>query len=375
MGLDIGTAYVRATASTWGQDKLPHILASVKKESRGLRRGYVVNFDEAVEVVHATLQEIEKALKQKVRRVVLGVGGIPLSGKVGEGQIIVSRPDLEINEGDVTRAIESSELSLSDLANRQIIHTIPLSFKLDGERVMGRPEGMKGTKLEVRTFFITCLTQPLNNLTRVVERAGYVVDDLVASPLAAGLVALSPSQKAVGSALVNIGSHTTSIVVFEDGLPIGLQVFPVGSGDITNDIALGLRLPPEEAERVKLGIEPMLTTKKKLDEIIEARLSDMFELIEGQLKKLGRNGLLPAGVIITGGGSNLENIDRLAKDALRLPARVLNLDHHGPLKDPGFIVSYGLTIFGSSEEGGGFGSRLFTQTKNRFFSWLKELWP
>ncbi|MEK7505180.1 MAG: cell division protein FtsA [Patescibacteria group bacterium] len=376
VGLDIGTAYTRVTVGERGANKLPRLLATVKKDSRGLRRGYVVNFDEAVEAVRATLQEAEKVAKLKLRSVVLGIGGVPLMGKIGEGQIIVGRPDLEINEGDVTRAIEASELSLTDLANRRLIHTIPLAFKLDGERVMGRPEGMKGTKLEVKTFFVTCLTQPLNNLVKVVERAGYLVDDIVASPLAAGLVALTPSQKAVGAALVNIGSHTTSIAIFEDGLPIGLQVFPVGSADITNDIALGLRLPPEEAERVKLGIEPMLTAKKKLDEIIEARLSDMFELIESQLKKLGRNGLLPAGVIITGGGSNLDNIDKLAKDALRLPARVLTLGNESPLKDPGYLVAYGLTIFGTDQEtAGGLSRGIVGIITRKFTAWLKELWP
>ncbi len=380
VGLDIGTAFIRvAVCENLKGNKLPRVLALVKKESRGLKRGYVVNFDEAAESIRAAIAEAEKIVKVSLRSVVLGLGGVPLAGKIGEGQIIVSRADLEITEGDVTRVIEASELSLTDLSNRRIIHTIPLAFKLDGERVIGRPEGMKGTKLEVKTFFVTYLTQPLNNLVKVVEQAGLTVEDIIAAPLAAGLAALTPNQKAVGAILVNIGSQTTSIAVFEDGLPIALQIFPLGSTDITNDIALGLRLPPEEAEKVKLGIEPMLVAKKKLDEIVEARLSDMFELIEGQLKKLGRNGLLPAGVILTGGGSGLEGIEKLAKDALRLPARVLNINpdtQQLPIKDAGAIVAYGLALFGSGGENeDSFGLKMIHRTKHRFFRWVKELWP
>ncbi len=380
-GLDVGTSSIRvAVCEAVRGSKAPRVLALTKSESRGLRRGYIINAEEAAQAIRSAIAEAEKVAQTRIKHVFLGLGGVTVESKIGEGQVVVSRADSEITDNDINRVIELSELNLTDNQNGRIIHIIPLYFKLDGKKILGRPEGMRGSKLEVRTLFVTCLNQHLTNLLRAVELAGLTVEDVVASPIAASFLALSNQQKAAGVVLANIGSQTTSIAVFEEGIPVSLSILPIGSLDITNDIALGLRVPLDEAERIKIGSENVVTLKKKLDEIIEARLSDMFELIEGHLKKIGRSGLLPAGLVLSGGGAALPNLDRLAKEELKLPARVLTpvIDAAGKtqIKDPAWLVAYGLCLFGlGAELGESVGTRLFRRTKGKFLQWLRELLP
>src|ERR1035437_7050335 len=200
-------------------------------------------------------------------------------------------------------------------------------------------------------LFIPCIDHHLNDILESVEGAGIRVEDVMAAPVAASLVTLTKSQKIAGVVLCNIGAETVSIAVFENSVPVSLEIFPIGSTDITNDIALGLKVPLEEAEQIKIGaITGSSYPRKKLEEIITARLSDIFELIEAHLKKIGRNGLLPAGVIITGGGSGLNSINEIAKASLQMPSRIGTigvLDGKSSFKDATWAVAYGLCIWGA----------------------------
>lgn len=364
-----------------GGHRAPRVLTQVKRESRGLKRGYVVNFEEATESVRAAVREAERQTKTKIKKVILGIGGITLESKIVEGQVAVTKADLEVTENEVERAMEVSESNLGDFTNRKVIYALPIAFKIDGKKVPGRPLGWKGQKLEVRTLFIHCLTQHLNDLIRVATAAGLVVEDVVASPLAASTPTLMGTQKAAGCVLVNIGSQTTSLVTFEDDHLVSLQVFPIGSNDVTNDIALGLRVPLDEAERMKVGNTTTTNAKRKLDEIIEARLSDMMELIEAHLKKIGRNGLLPAGIIIVGGGASANDLEKLAKNQLKLPAKIFDPSEVGPLKnqirDSTWVVAYGLCLWGlSNDPAGNIESvKAIGAAGKNFLHWLKELWP
>jgi cell division protein FtsA len=239
---------------------------------------------------------------------------------------------------------------------------------------------MKGKKLEGKILFITCLTQHLDDLVEAVGDAGVEVQDIVASPIAASLVTLSKSQKIAGCILANIGAETLSLVVYENNLPISLEVFPIGSTDITNDIALGMRLSIEEAEAIKRGTSSdTVVSKKKLDEIIIARLRDMFDLIESHLKKIDRNGLLPAGIIITGGGSGLTTIEELAKSILRLPSRIgrLGLTGGDDIKDATWSIAYGLCLLGLGSESDDNGIRKppGSEGAKRFLSFFKQFLP
>ena len=214
---------------------------------------------------------------------------------------------------------------------------------------------MKGIKFEAKVLFVTCLEHHLHDLIETVEKTGVQVVNIMASPLAGSLAILNKTQKIAGCVLANIGSETVSLVVFENNLPISLEVFPIGGTDITNDIALGLKIPLEEAENIKLNsITNVDYSKKKLEEIVLARLSDIFDLIESHLKKIGRSGLLPAGIILTGGTSGVSTIEDLAKASLRLPSRIGSMNYSTTMKncqirDSSWSVAYGLGIWGLSD--------------------------
>jgi len=286
----------------------------------------------------------------KINNALLSVGGISLESVVSHGTATSSRASGEVSGQDIKKTATEAEENLSHLTNKRIIHRVPLRYKLDGKEVLGDPVGMIGSKLEVKMLFITCLEQHLNDLVKVVEELGVEVDDIVPSPVAAGQVALNKKQRSVGCALVNIGAETVSIAVFENDTPISLQVFPIGSTDITNDIALGLKIPLDEAEKIKISGPSGVYSKKKLDEIIEARLEDILELIESHLKKINRNGLLPAGIILTGGGAGIATIEDLAKAVLKLPSSiahpVTSMGGKSPIKDSSWLVAYGLALYG-----------------------------
>lgn len=379
-GLDIGTTSIKVVvAEHEGERQLPKVLSLVKKPSRGLRRGYIVNIEETSDAIREALTEASRETQLTIKRVVLGIGGANLDSVESEGGVAIARPDGEITEPDVERSLADAEAKLTDMHNRDIIHRIPVSFRLDGEKVLGRIESQRGQKLESKALFVTCGRQQIADFVRSVEETGVVIDRLVAAPIAAAQVTLSKVQKAAGCVLANVGSQTTSIIVYEDGIPIHLHTFPVGSTDVTNDIALGFRVPLDEAERIKRGEITPTGPKKKLDEIIEARLSDIFELIEVHLKKLRRNGLLPAGIVITGGGSHIPNIDLIAKNYLKLPAAIAQPQiaptTKNQIKDPGWAVAYGLCVFGTDSEDESLGTQILSGTKKGLIRWLKELMP
>ena len=356
-GIDIGTYHIKVVicdTSEKNEKGFPKILSIGSAESRGLRHGYVVNIQDVVESIKLALAEAESRADVKVKKAFVSVGGIGLGSITTNSSIIISRADLEITALDLKKLHEQCEKDIPANAslNKKIIHSIPIQYKIDGKIVLGKPEGMKGSKLEVKTLYITCLEHHLNDIIQAVEEAGVSVQDVMASPIAASLVTLSKSQKIAGCVLTNIGAETVSIAVFENNIPVSLEIFPIGSTDITNDIALGLKVPLEEAEQIKIGaITGSSYPRKKLEEIIFARLSDIFELIEAHLKKIGRNGLLPAGIVITGGGSGLSNIEELAKVSLRLPSRIgavqLGLQEKQSYKDSTWAVAYGLCILGA----------------------------
>jgi len=362
-GLDIGSSSVRAIVVEQKKDGTLHILAAAQKESSGVKRGYINNLDDASRTISATVKSLEKISGMSIKSAIISVGGISLGSFRSRAMIRTTKADGEITDHDIKRLIAQSETGLTTMANKKIIHSIPLSFKVDNNIVYGRPTELKGVKLEVETILITCLSSHLADLVKTVESAGLSVDDIVASPLATSYATLTSQQKETGCVIVNIGASTVSVVVFEDGLPISLEVFPIGSSHITNDIALGLQIPLDEAERIKInyGTESV-SSKKKLIDIIEARLNDIFEMIENHLKKINRNQVLPAGVILTGSGSNLFSMEEIAKASLKLPAKtgilmpssnqslVITAPSTGLrdqiLNDPGWSVALGLCIFG-----------------------------
>lgn len=381
-GIDVGTYQVKVVIARYpkrgSSRSLPHILGTGYAESRGMRHGYILNEQDVAKSVRTAVAEAEKASGIPVKRAYLSVGGIGLDEIHSHGEVITSRADSEISSIDIEKAMaDSEERILEKIPNRKILHAVPLTFSVDDEKILGRPEGVKGTKFQVESLFVTCFEQHVADLMSAVESLGIAVEDVMASPIAGSLVMLTKAQKRAGCVLANIGAETVSIVVFENGTPISLKVFPIGSTDITNDIALGLRVPLEDAEKLKRGHAAGVTySKRKLDEIVSARLSDIFELIDAHLKKIKRDGLLPAGIIITGGGSGVATIQDLAKAALRLPSRVATLDPgtNGKIRDASWAVAYGLCMWGANEEEES-GIRMARATGSSIVRWFKQFLP
>ncbi|MFA6459270.1 MAG: cell division protein FtsA [Candidatus Paceibacterota bacterium] len=354
-GIDIGTYYVKvviASAKEKNEKGFPKILGIGMAESHGIRHGYVTNVEDVAASIKKALKAAEEKADTKVKKAFIGISGIGVSSITVTNSIMTSRADAEITALDLEKLHAQCERDIphSSIANRRIIYAIPLQYKIDGMPALSKPEGMKGNKIELKMLFVTCLDHHVSDLIQAVNEAGIEVEDVVAASIAAGFVTLTKAQKIAGCVLTNIGAETVSIAVFENNIPTSIEVFPIGSTDITNDIALGLKVPLEEAEQIKIGaITGSSYPRKKLEEIIAARLSDIFELIEAHLKKIGRNGLLPAGIVITGGGSALNSIDLMARAALRLPARIGTLgvtDSKSSFKDASWAVAYGLCIWG-----------------------------
>lgn len=354
-GIDVGTHYTKVVVVKYDKEKKENtIIATGISETRGMRQGYVINTDQVADSIKRATKQAENILNYKINKAYVSIGGISLNSSICSGSVMTTKADQEITSLDVEKVISNSENNL-DTTNKKIVHTIPLSYKLDGKEIFVKPEGLKGAKLEVKTLFITCLKQNLEDLITAFGLARISIEDVIASPLVTGNLILNNKQKVAGCIMVDIGAETLSTIVFENNLPISIHVHAIGSLDITKDIALGLKISLEEAETIKMGnVIGGDYSKKKVDEIIEARLDDMFELVDNNLKRIKRNELLPAGIILTGGGSGVNNIDSIAKAQLKLPSKVgasdFSLINKFKVRDNSWYTALSLALYATDEE-------------------------
>lgn len=347
-GIDIGTYHVKVVVATPPEaPELPmQIVGTGSATSRGMRHGYIIDTGEATKSVKEALSRASAAAKVSIKSARIGLGGLGLDEIRSTGEVTLTPSGGIVTDREVERAErESQKRAMPKLTNRTIIHTIPLEFRVDGTKVFGKPHGLQGTKLAVDTLLITMLTQHHDDLVEAVEAAGVEVEGVMASPLAASLVTLNRGQKTAGTVLANIGAETLSIAVFDNDIPISVKIFPIGSSDITNTIALSFQIPTGEAEQMKRGaVTGSDIPPKKMNTIIASRLRDMFALINAHLKSIGRHRLLPAGIVITGGGSGLASASDIARTVLKLPSQVGlvgNLSRTGSA-DATWAVAFGL---------------------------------
>lgn len=376
-GVDIGTHTTRVVVMGKNKDKNLCILAVGSSPTLGVRLGYITNIDLATESVRKAIKQAEDIFGSKIKRVCVSIGGINISSIISTGSTIISKADQEITHLDKEKAIDSSEENI-DIINKKIIHIIPIGYKLDGKEIYGRPEGMRGVKLEAKTFFVTCLKQNIEDIATIFALLKIEIEDIIASPIATSETLLSTRQKMAGCALIDIGAETVTMIVFENNLPISLQVFPIGSMDITKDIALGLRISLEEAESIKIGsVIGTDFSKKKIEEIIEARLSDIFELIGNHLKRIKRNELLPAGIIITGGGSYINKIEEIAKSELKLPVRIgptdTSITNKFKIRDISWHTAIGLVVHSIDTLSSGDPSKMINNNINQIKKFFKSI--
>lgn len=357
-GIDIGTHQVKVVVveefSGAGAARSLRVLGTGLAESKGLRHGYIVNKEQVEESVREAKRQAESTANMRLSTCFLSIGGISLDEARASGEAIISRADQEVSDLDIERAAGvAKEAAAPSLLNRRILHAIPLEHRLDGTKVLGSPRKMHGVRLESDYLFVTCLSQHADALVTAVENADIEVLDQMASPLAGANVLLTKEQQMKGCVLANIGAETVSIVVYDEGIPISVKVFPMGSAHVTDDIALGFRISLEEAERIKTGrLTGSMYPKKKLDDMIANRVELMFALIEKHLRTLNRRGPLPAGIIISGGGAGQGSIVDIAKNSLRLPSRLaeLRLSGDGKMRDATWAVAYGLALWGLTGE-------------------------
>ncbi len=342
-GLDIGSTAVRMAVGQYmaGERAGVHIVGVTETPSEGISKGVITSLEDAVSSVSGCLEQTERMTGIPIRRVWVGISGSHILSQESKGVVGVSRTDGEIREEDVMRAIEAARM-VATPPNYEILHVLPRTFTVDGQSGVKDPVGMTGIRLEVDTQIVQGLSSQMKNLTKCVFRAGLEIDDVVYGALASALAVTTPRQKELGVLVVNMGGATTSLAVFEEGDVLHASVLPIGSQHITSDIAIGLRTSIEVAERVKIeygscrpaefargdqidmaslgGDTPELVNRRYVAEIIEARVEEIFVRIERDLKKIARDGMLPAGIIFTGGGAKLSGIVEFAKKKLRLPA-------------------------------------------------------
>ena len=352
-GIDIGTHHTKVVVVeevVTPEGSNIHIIGTGLAQTSGMRSGYVVDAEDVAQSVRAAKQQAESIARVPIKKGFLAIGGVSLDEIRASGTTIISRADQVITELDIEKTLEAArQAAAPNFLNKKILHEIPLEFRVDGTKTLGEPYGMKGTRLEAEYLFITCLASHEALLTQVTEAADIEVVDKMASPLAGSYVTLSKDQKMKGCVLANIGAETVSVVVYDEGVPLSVKVFPLGSTNVTDDLALNFKISLEDAEKLKLGrLGGAMYPRKKVEEVIATRFRSMFESIDKHLKVIGRKGILPAGIIISGGASGQSTITDIAKTTLSLPSRVadLKVSADSKVRDATWAVAYGLALWG-----------------------------
>ena len=340
VGLDIGTSSVRCVvAHLDSEGGSPTIVGLGTAPNTGMRKGVVANLGGPAAAIDTALGEAERMSGYQVDYATVSINGSHILSVKTDGMIAVGALDHEINREDLLR-IEDVATVGKIPANREILEVVPHSYRLDGQDNIKDPLGMTGTRLEIRANVVSALAPHLHNLQKSAEMAKVDAHTIVPSVLAGAKAVLKEQQLENGVAVIDLGASTTGVAVFEEGDLQYVGIVPVGGANITNDLAIGLKTDPEVAEKVKVthavatgrssseglsvkdGDEVRTFNTSDIDEIVEARLEEIFEAIEHELKKAGRAGQLPSGVVLIGGGANMKKIAEFAKEKLGLAARV-----------------------------------------------------
>ncbi|MES2630857.1 MAG: cell division protein FtsA [Patescibacteria group bacterium] len=366
VGLDIGTTKVRTVvAHIDSSTGVPTIVGIGQAANTGMRKGVVVNLQGPGHAIDEALGEAERMSGYQVHSATLSVNGAHILTTHADGMVAVGGADHEINSDDLARIEEVSTLGKVP-ANREILDVIPHAYKLDGQDNIKDPLGMTGTRLEIDAHVISALTPYLVNVQKAAESAQVQPNNIIPTSMAAARAVLGEQQLENGVAVVDMGGTTTSVAVYEEGDLQYVGVVPIGGVNITNDLAIGLKTDPEVAEKIKLehasaviresnsGVsikhegEIQTFNTNDIDEIVEARLEEIFEGIEKELKKAGRAGRLPSGVVLTGAASQLKNLPEYAKTTLGLAARLGQPTGYGGVADDidksAFATAIGLML-------------------------------
>lgn len=400
VGLDLGSSSIKLLIAQKKQElneETIHIIGAVSHPSAGIgKNGTINSIEDAVSALSACLEKAERLVGVPISSVYLAFNHAKVRYERVKGVAIISKNDGEIDQSDIDRAVDSAK-SFPVPNNYEIFKTIPVKYNIDNNEDVKDPIGMRGIRLEVEVLVPLVLTSQMNNLIKIVQRAGLGIEDILLPAITMSEVFLSSKQLELGVAVVDIGATTTSVAIYEDGVLLHFNTLPIGSEYITADIALGLKCPITLAEKIKLEFgnadstdvsdkdeadishllkeeriddENSLVSEKYLSEIIEARTEEIFHLVDEELKKVNRSKILPVGVFLSGGGSLLKNISRTAKRVLFLPVAFIEPSHIRIEVDkasrPDFSSALALAIYGSYTGFSGKESNLKVNFKNIF---------
>lgn len=407
VGLDIGSTAVRIVVAQEGAEGKLQIIGAAQTASEGINKGKITSLEDATSSLSSALEKVERLTGLPVSSAWVGISGSHIVAQKSKGVVAVSRSNGEVSGEDVDRAMEAAR-TVAVPPNHEILHVVPHSFNIDNQIGVKDPVGMTGIRLEVEAQIIQGLSSQIKNLTKCIYRTGLDIEDLVLSILANAEGTLTDRQKELGVGLVNIGGPTSSLAIFEEGDLLHTAVLPIGSEHITSDIAIGLRTSIDTAEKIKLEHGTVLTkgiakkeeinleevdeaesesvSRKYVAEIIEARAEEILEKVNQEFKKVDRAGMLPSGVVLTGGGAKLPGLVELAKKKLKLPVSlgfpqgvISAIDR---VDDLSFTTAVGLVMWGAEANTQKKGlSKIMPrfksvdQASDRIKKWFKALLP
>lgn len=380
--LDIGSAAVKGAVAEIEKDGRLSVVSVFREPSSGFRKGVLADFEAALRFLRPLVVDIQKISRKASHNIFVNFNGEHVKGRASRAVVPVARADQEIQQDDIDKVLEASK-AIKTSSNYLVLHNIIREFIVDDVGDIQDPLGMTGNRLEANTLIVEAFAPHIHNLTRCLEKAGGRISGIVFNPLASGQVLLSKKQKDLGALVIDFGAGTTSFAAYEGNKVIYTRSLPLGFSHVISDIAIGLRVSIETAEKImkELGsafakdisrrdtlkledFEPGLhneISRRFLAEIIGVRLAEILDLVNNELKNVGRNVQLPAGVFLTGGGIKLPGLAELVREELKLPCQigtadldglaVLNPAHQEMLEDPDFSVVAGL--FNWANESGG----------------------
>ncbi len=360
VGVDVGTSVVRVVVGIVDDEGKPEVIGYSNVVNSGMRRGVVAHADEVALAINEAVSNAERLSGRHITGATFNVNGAHVQGMSSKGVIAISATNREITEEDRYR-VEEAAAVMKLPANREIIQVFPKAYRLDGQDNIKDPVGMHGVRLEVDTHIVTASTPNIRLLENAAEKSAVRMKHRTVSSLAAAEAVLTRQQREAGTAVVDIGAGTTNLVVIEDGEVQHIAVIPVGGIHVTNDLAIGLKTDLEIAEKVKLEFadlnKPTRTTAhvmmnkqqhtfmaEEIHMIVEARIEELFELVDKELKKIGRSRKLPGGIVFTGASARIKGLSDFAKESLELPARVGTISPLGGLADITEDISYATPI-------------------------------
>lgn len=398
VGLDIGTSKVTCMVAEAKPDGRLNVVGLASHPMSGLKRGVVVNIEATVDAISRVIQEVELMANCKVRDVYTGIAGSHIKSFNSNGMVAIK--DKEVTPMDVERVIEVAR-AMPIPAEQQILHILTQEFIIDGQGGVREPIGMSGVKLEVKVHIVTGAVSAAQNVIKCVRRCGLEVMDLILQPLASSYAVLTEDEKDLGVCLVDIGGGTADIAVFTQGAIRHTAVLPVAGDQITNDIAMALRTPTSEAEEIKIhrGVAmhaladpeemidvpgvgdrpPRSLSRQRLADVIEPRVSELFELVQAELRRSGYEELLSSGIVLTGGSSVMRGMEELGEAVFHMPVRVASPQYDGSLADvvcqPYYAAATGLVMEGLAQRRRGImarETRSVWQVFGRMKSWFER---